>query len=262
MIEFIRHEIAQRSTQLLAIVYILNRKNMLKRILFLVILTPFLLATQCEDDIAPLAPTVLDVDGNEYNTITIGNQTWMVENLKTTKYNDGTPITEYTFGNDWHNGNNPIAYYQWANTDDLNDVYDEELPIDYYGVLYNHYAIEGGQLAPEGWRIPTVADFNELESYLASQGLSGNEATALKTEFGWLSSSGNGTNDIGFNGLPNGYVSTVGTPTFSEGICTWATTNVNESNGTRRMVQLFDQTEILYSDNAIQLGAGIRCIKD
>lgn len=206
--------------------------------------------------------TVTDADGNVYNTIAIGNQIWMLENLETTKYNDGTPINEYEFGNDWHNGNTQIDYFQWANTDDLNNVYDDELPQDYYGAMYNHFAIESGNLAPDGWRIPTQADFIELKNYLASLGFNGMEATVLKSESGWLPSSGNGTNDIGFNGLPNGYVSAPGTPTLPEGIATWATTDFNSSNGTRILIQLFDQSEILMTENAIQIGSGIRCIKE
>ncbi|WP_397362711.1 fibrobacter succinogenes major paralogous domain-containing protein [Olleya sp. R77988] len=229
---------------------------------------------QCSDDDNPetqqdQAITVTDVDGNTYNTITMGSQIWMLENLKTTKYNDGTPITLYTFadfGINWGSVNDQVGHYQWASTEDLNNVVEEELPFDYYGAMYNYFAIESGKLAPEGWRIPTKADFEELESYVASQGHAGNEAKALKTETGWLPSTGGGTNDFGFNGLPNGYVSGVGTPTFGQGVCTWATSDVIEQGtsvgaNTRVLVQLFDEGSILYSDNAVQIGAGIRCIK-
>ncbi len=220
------------------------------------------IAFGCADEKTIEPETLTDADGNIYNTITLGEQVWMLENLKTTKFNDGTPITAYTFGNDWHNGNTPTAYYEWPETSDLNNVVDEELPFDYYGAMYNHFAIESGKLAPQGWRIPTEADFIALENHLASLGYDGNEATVLKSESGWLPSSGSGTNDVGFNGLPNGYINAFGGATLAEGICTWATTDLNSTNGTRRLVQLFDQDEIFYSDNAIQIGAGIRCIKE
>ncbi|WP_299224720.1 FISUMP domain-containing protein [uncultured Psychroserpens sp.] len=227
-------------------------------------------SAQCSDDYndsdteAPQL-TVTDADGNIYNTITIGNQTWMLENLKTTKYNDGTPITAYTFathGNNWLNFNTPEALYQWANTSDLNNVFDEELPFDYYGAMYNHLAIESGKLAPDGWRIPTVQDFVELQNYIANNGNSGNEATALKSKLGWLSSSGNGTDLYNFKGLPNGYVNTLGGPTASELISTWATIDFNSVDQTRKMVSLFDEATILYIDNSIKIGAAIRCIKE
>lgn len=211
---------------------------------------------------------VTDANGNIYNTIKMGNQIWMLENLKTSKYNDGTPITLYTFedfGANWGSLNNQIGHYRWASTEDLNEVIEEELPFDYYGAMYNHFAIESGKLAPKGWRIPTKEDFQELETFLANDGHTGNEATVLKTKTGWLPSTGGGTNLYGFNALPNGYVAAQGTATFGQGVCTWATSNVsgvNLGSQTRVMVSLFDQNTILYDESAIQIGAGIRCIKE
>ena len=222
-----------------------------------------------EDDNTPNeepALTVTDIDGNMYNTIIIGNQTWMLENLKTTTFNDGTPITEHLNGMDWGDLPNQMPQYQWADTSDLNNVVDEELAFDFYGAMYNHWAIESGKLAPEGWRIPSQADFEELENYLSENGFENQEATALKSSTGWLPSSGNGINAIGFNGLPNGYINAFGGPTLGQGICTWATTNVNTDlplgSRTRVLVQLFDTEDILYGDNSIRIGSGIRCIKE
>lgn len=210
--------------------------------------------------------TVTDVDGNVYNTITIGNQTWMLENLKTRNFKDGTPITEHVPGMDWGDLPDQSPQYQWADTSDLNNVVDAELPFDFYGAMYNHWAIESGKLAPEGWRIPTQADFEELENYLSNNGYANNEATALKSDSGWLPTSGNGTDAIGFKGLPNGYINSFGGPTLGQGICTWATTNVNTDlpigSRTRVLVQLFDIDAILFGDNSIRIGSGIRCIKE
>lgn len=233
--------------------------------LFTILLSIVLLNQCSSNDETSNNSTVKDIEGNIYNTIKIGNQTWMLENLKTTKFNDGTPITEYTFdthGNNWLNLNTPEQLFLWPNTDDLNDVVEPELPFDYYGAMYNHLTIESGKLAPQGWRIPSKQDFIELENYLSNNGFAGVEAKTLKSTSGWLPSSGNGTNNIGFNGLPNGYVSAFGTSTLSEGVCTWATTNTNTTNSTRTLVQLFNTNEVLYSENAFQIGAAIRCIKE
>lgn len=234
-----------------------------------------LLATGCASDddnndtTAPAeipALTVTDADGNVYNTITIGNQTWMLENLKTTKYNDGTPITEWTFGMDWNSIGNQEAFYQWANTDDLNNVYENELPFDYYGAMYNHFAIETGKLAPTGWRIPSQQDFRDLENYLNNNGFQGTVAMVLKSDSGWLESSGNGTNATGFNGLPNGYVAAGGTATASELLCSWVTTDVEagpiNSSTKRKWALLYNESSITYGENSITLGAAIRCIKE
>jgi hypothetical protein len=73
-----------------------------------------------------------------YNTIKLGNQTWMLENLKTTSFNDVTLITEYTFktqGSSWLNLNKPKMLYQSADTGDLNNVYDINLPFDFYRAM-------------------------------------------------------------------------------------------------------------------------------
>ncbi len=241
-------------------------KKLLK-LTFLTLSTILFLQCSSDDDNTQQQPTtVTDIEGNVYNTIKIGNQTWMLENLKTTTYNDGTPITEWIFGMDWGSLPNQQGLYQWASTSDLNNIVDFEMPFDYYGALYNHFAIETGKLAPDGWRIPSQQDFIALENYLNSNGYSGNAATALKSDSGWSDFSGVGTDAIGFNGLPNGYVAGGGTATASESICSWVTSDVadGETNSslTRKWVQLSDGPTIFYSDTSIVLGAGIRCIKN
>lgn len=228
----------------------------MKNIFFLTLIISTLISCNKEENQVTIEPelTVTDADGNVYQTIKVGNQIWMRENLKTTTYNDGTSINEYEFGDDWHNGNTPIDYYQWAFTD-------EAIPFDYYGAMYNHFAIESGKLAPEGWRIPTTQDFLELENYLANNGQSGTEGEALKTTTGWPESIGNGTDAVGFKGLPNGYIHAFGGKVGLV-ICTWATSDVNLQNGTRTVINLSDLPTIIYENNAIQIGAGIRCIKE
>lgn len=227
----------------------------------------FMQCSSDNDDNTEQEPTtVTDIEGNVYNTIKIGNQTWMLENLKTTTYNDGTPITEWIFGMDWGSLPNQQGLFQWANTSDLNNIVDFELPFDYYGALYNHFSIETGKLAPDGWRIPSQQDFIALENYLNNNGYTGNVATALKSDSGWSDFSGNGTNAIGFNALPNGYAAAGGTATASESISSWITSDVADgatnSSLTRKWVQLTDEPTIFYSDTSIVLGAGIRCIKN
>ena len=146
-----------------------------------------------------------------------------------------------------------------ANTFDFNDFYDFELPFDFYGAVYNEAAIASGKLAPAGWRIPTEQDFVELQNHIANDGHPGEEATALKSTTGW---SVGGTDVYGFNGLPNGYVTPFGTSTGAQVISTWTTSDLNPATQTRRIVNLFDKGQILYFDQSILLGAGIRCIKE
>lgn len=222
-----------------------------------------LLLTNCtEDNKTTEEATVTDADGNVYNTLKIGNQTWMVENLKTTKYNDGTPIPEYANENNWCNLNTQLDYYQWADTSDLGNMFEEELPFDYYGAMYNHFAIESGKLAPKGWRIPSEQDFIVLENYLSRIGHNGFEALILKSTSGWSASSGNGTDLFGFKALPAGYVHSQGGATGAPVICSFATTNINLTNGTRRVVAFYDTPTFSYGDNIIQIGSSVRCIKE
>ncbi len=206
--------------------------------------------------------TATDADGNVYNSIKIGDQYWMIENLKTTTFNDGTPITEYTSDEEWNKDNKTFPFYQWASTEDLNNAVEEELPFDYYGAMYNHAAIESGKLAPQGWRIPTEQDWIELRDYLSNDGHLNNEANALKSFSGWVASSGNGFDAYGFKGLPNGYVDSNGTPKVDGIICTWATSDYTAADETRRIINLFDESLILFFDQSVLLGCGIRCVKE
>ena len=238
---------------------------MKKTIQFFAFILLGLLLTQCEKEaqINEQAPELAtDADGNVYQTIKLGNQVWMLENLKTTKFNDGAPITKWAFGTDWYYSPEPLALYQWASTQDLNNIYPNPLPFDYYGAMYNEFALLSGKLAPKGWRIPTEQDFKNLEVFVASQGFVTNEATALKSKTGWVLSSGNGTDALGFRALPNGYVAFGGTATGSELICSWATADVNATTQKRRIVSLLKNGSIVFGDASISLGAAIRCIKN
>ena len=229
----------------------------MKKLIYLTLVMAVMNSCSKEEspDITEPEVTVTDTDGNIYNTITVGNQVWMAENLKTTSYNDGTPIIQYQHQVDvWHDNVTQNGYYQWADNEF------DTLPFDYYGVMYNHFAIESGMLAPEGWRIPTIQDFMELENYLSNNGQAGTEATALKSTTGWLANY-NGTDNIGFTGLPNGYVASNGSY-FQAQICVWATSTVNSQTQRRSVINLFDVPTILFTDHAIQLGSGIRCIKE
>lgn len=106
--------------------------------------------------------TVTDIDGNIYNTVKIGTQVWMVENLKTTRLNDGTNIPIVTDEMAWAALTTPASctYKNTTNQDTINT----------YGRLYNWYAVNTGKLCPKGWHVPTDNDWKILENYLISNG--------------------------------------------------------------------------------------------
>ncbi|APY08594.1 hypothetical protein BWZ20_09905 [Winogradskyella sp. J14-2] len=210
--------------------------------------------------------TLMDADGNVYETITLGNQVWMAENLKTTTFNDGSSITEYRHFMpnqspfDWFETSNPRELFQWAFTEDLNDIYPEDLPIDFYGAHYNNEAIQSGKLDIDGWRLPTIQDFEELISFLVSEGHIGNEATVLKTQTGWAIE--NGTDLYDFTVKPAGNTINNGTPDFSELLARLCTSNTNTTLNQRTVATFFNNGEISFEEIDIRNGFSIRYIKE
>ncbi len=132
--------------------------------------------------------SVVDADGNVYHTIKIGSQTWMVENLKTTKYNDGTAIG----GLSGYHSTTP-GYSTYANNSSNKDT---------YGLLYNWYAVNTGKLAPEGWRVPSQADWQALLDYLGGEEAAGGILKEAGTTH-WESPNTDAM-DWGFAALPGG----------------------------------------------------------
>jgi uncharacterized protein (TIGR02145 family) len=102
--------------------------------------------------------TLTDQDGNIYKTITIGNQVWMAENLRTTKYNDGTAIPNVTGKSEWC-ALTTGAYCNYNNTKNVDTI-------STYGRIYNWYAVNTGKLAPPGWHVPNDEDWRTLTDYL------------------------------------------------------------------------------------------------
>ena len=132
-----------------------------------------------------------DIDGNIYESVIIGDQEWMVQNLRTTEYSDGTPITNVTGDSQWKN----LITGAWC-------YYDNDSKYDTtYGKLYNWYAVETGKLCPTGWYVPTDAEWTVLADYLSSNGSSG---TDLKSTSGWEASK-NGTDNYGWKAFPGGF---------------------------------------------------------
>jgi uncharacterized protein (TIGR02145 family) len=219
-------------------------------------------------NVKPFTETVTDIVGNVYHTVKLGDQVWMVENLKTTQLNDGTPIVEYkTFGVDkstfpWFSTTNPQMLFQWATTFDLNNLHPNDLPFDYHGIHYSNLAIESGKVAIKGWRLPTQQDFIDLKNFLANQGHAGKEATVLKSKIGWTASMGNGTDLYGFDVRPAGNTIVNGGPDFESAIARFATTSKNASNTTRKVASFTKNGEMQFEDLDIRFGLSIRLIKE
>lgn len=122
--------------------------------------------------------TVTDIDGNVYHTVTLGNQTWMIENLKTTRLNNGTAIPLLVDSASWASVEQ--SGYCWYNhSDSLANA-------NTYGALYNWYVVRSGLLAPKGWHIPSVKEWVQLEETIASYySKSGSLAKIIASKTGW-----------------------------------------------------------------------------
>lgn len=137
----------------------------------------------------------LEIQGQTYKTVKIGNQTWMAENLNVTKFNNGDYIPLAESEEDWF----------MAAFDEIPACIDVILDPEngkFFGKLYNYYAISDPRgIAPEGWRIPTDEDWNELAKALGGPAA----ATAkLKSTEGWVEE--NGTDESGFTAYPIGMI--------------------------------------------------------
>jgi len=140
--------------------------------------------------------TVTDSDGNAYNTVKIGDQVWMAENLKTTKYNDGmTAIPLVTDNTAW--SNLTTGAYCWYNND-------EATYGDTYGALYNWYTVNTGNLCPTGWHVPSDADWTTLTTYLGGVSVAGGKLKETGTTH-WTTPNTGATNEVGFTAFPGGY---------------------------------------------------------
>jgi len=158
--------------------------------LFLTILA--LLIVGCEKD---SKNTVKDIDGNVYNSVVIGTQVWITENLRTTRLNDGTEIPLVTSDTAWSNLETP-GHCWYGN----NEAF---FSLNHYGALYNGYAVHSDMLCPVGWHVPSDDDWDELERYLGRDS-AGGKLKEVGTN-NWASPNSDATNETGFTALPGGY---------------------------------------------------------
>ncbi|MCF8460873.1 MAG: hypothetical protein K9G46_09120 [Flavobacteriales bacterium] len=139
--------------------------------------------------------SVTDIDGNNYSVVTIGSQCWMGENLKTSKFRDGSQIAQVTDGEQWKNLSTPA--FCFYNNDNSNN--------DTYGKLYNWFTIEDPRgVCPTGWHVPSDAEYAVLTKYLGSaDDVAGGRLKEAGT-LHWDAPNEAASNSSGFTGLPAG----------------------------------------------------------
>jgi uncharacterized protein (TIGR02145 family) len=166
---------------------------------FVLIVLAVILSMACEKDnpVSQAEDTITDIDGNVYEIIEIGDQWWMAENLKVTRYRNVEMIPNVTGDIDWYN----LTIGAWAFYNN-NSLYGE-----LYGNLYNWFAINDERgLCPEGWKVPTDEDWSILIRYLDTN--AAGKMKSIRTEPDphprWISPNTGATNESGFSGLPGG----------------------------------------------------------
>ena len=136
---------------------------------------------------------LVDIDGNKYKSVIIGSQEWMAENLRVSKYNDGSIIPKVTSYDEWPN----LVTGAYVNY--LDDItYDVD-----YGKLYNGYAVTTNKVCPTGWHVPTVADWKLLEDKVGGTDIAANKLKESGLKH-WEGTTASVTNEALFNVLPGG----------------------------------------------------------
>jgi uncharacterized protein (TIGR02145 family) len=196
---------------------------------------------------------VEDIDGNVYQTVKIGSQVWMAENLKTLKLNNGSSLSGVTDNTSWSLLGSP-AYCFYDNNSSNKAK---------YGVLYNWYTVTTDMLCPSGWKVPTRQEWQTLVSYLGGAAIAGGKMKLEGTDF-WASPNLNATNAVGFNAKPGGFRNPYD-GTFSEEQTRgwwWSSTDGVDYIATAFMAVIWNDTEnILVAEANERNGIYVRCIK-
>jgi uncharacterized protein (TIGR02145 family) len=196
--------------------------------------------------------TVTDLDGNVYNTVTIGTQIWMVEDLKVTKYRNGDPIPNVTDNTSWS------TLYSGAYCDFNNDTSYSST----YGKLYNWYAVnDSRKIAPAGWHVPTDAEWTILTTSLGGESVAGGKLKEMGLSH-WVSPNTGATNEVSFTALPGGDRHNNGVfENFGTGGYRWCSSTYSTNIAWSRSI-FYNSINVIRSAYYDQYGFSVRCIKD
>jgi uncharacterized protein (TIGR02145 family) len=210
--------------------------------------------------------TITDIDGNYYHTVKICDQWWMVENLKTTKYNNGNSIDYPGIDNTaWQK--NTTGAYAWFNNDETNK--------DIHGALYNWSTVVTGILCPTGWHVPTDEEWHQLVLFLDPDAIMNDQDITrwesliaggkLKEEgtLHWKNPNYGATNESGFTALPGGVRNTDGSFRDVDGLGSWWTSTEYVDNPVEAWPRFMGYGDINVGRNpqSKKDGLSIRCLK-
>ncbi|MCU4176449.1 FISUMP domain-containing protein [Carboxylicivirga sp. N1Y90] len=195
----------------------------------------------------------VDGDGNYYTTVKIDEQLWFGENLKTTKYNDGTDIPLVTDNSEWSGLSTPG--YCWYNNDELNYK-------DPYGALYNWHTVDTDKLCPDEWYVPTENDWDVLTNYLGGESIAGGK---LKEPglLHWSEPNRGAINETLFTAVGSGLRSNYNGSFDGHGIYGyfWSSTEVDEGGASFRGL-INSYGDVTKSSRGKSNGFSVRCVRE
>lgn len=227
-------------------------KRKIETIVFVAILI-FVVSCKKDKIIEPTPtsnPTVTDIDGNVYRTVTIGTQVWMVENLKVERYRNGDPIPNVTVDSTWNNLTTG-AYRNYQDNTSNGNI---------YGHLYNWYAVSDSRnIAPVGWHVPTKTEWTTLADYLDGTNLAGGKMKEVGLTH-WSNPNTGATNASGFTALPGGAWANA----FSDigNTANWWTATDWSSTGAYYWWNSYNNTSSSWNSWVKRWGCSVRCVKD
>jgi uncharacterized protein (TIGR02145 family) len=231
----------------------LKNKNRIWTYPLIVMGALLILTSNCKKDKTIINITVTDIDGNIYDTIHIGTQVWLKQNLKATHYTNGDAIANVTDSMAWSNLTTG-AYCDYYNTPGNSST---------YGNLYNFYAlVESRNLCPKGWHVPTNTEWSTLVTYLGGRSVAGGKLKETGT-IHWNTPNYGATNETGFTALSGGGRSfLVGSfVNFGEIGYWWSSSEADIYSAWGRKMTSFDIK--VYTNGYVKSdGFSVRCIKD
>ena len=198
---------------------------------------------------------VIDKDGYEYKTATIGTQVWLAENLRTTKYLNGDPIGT-TIPASLNITSESTPEYQWASGGNESNV-------GTYGRLYTWYAItDSRKICPTGWHVPIDEEFATLTTYLQGDTIAGKKLKEYGTTH-WANPNTGATNQSGFTALPGGYRGYEGGYYFVGYTGYWWSATESETDVTSAWFRGLYYNAVYDHDlsNSKKVGFSVRCLK-
>ena len=204
-----------------------------------------------------LASGLVDIDGNNYSVVKIGNQIWMKENLRVSRYRNGESIPIITDNTLW--GNLKTGARSWYN----NDSTTYENP---YGNLYNWYSVEDNRgICPTGWYVPSDEEWTKLNNFLGGSNEAGGKLKATGITY-WGSPNIGATNEVGFTAYPGG-VRGFGFEDIGVSSYFWSKTDYNGFAAYNRVLKVNLTTLLRQPSEHVyaawhQTGASVRCLKD